>query len=367
MSRQIKVGLFILAGLLVAGVLIFLVGEQRHLFTQKARLFITFHDVAGLAPGSPVRMGGVDIGQVDAITFSNSTADRLLHVEITIVAAQLPRVRADSIARIASKGLLGDKALEITMGSVRAAPVRDEGTIPGEESQDLGSAIRNASQAVDRANQVLANVQAATQPLANPQLGNDLVSLVHDLREVGHAVAAGPGTVHSLLVDDTTARRIDATLAATQSAANRAAVSMADVQSIAHEARTGHGLVHALVYDHQGESMVRSFAGLSAELGAITHDVRTGTGGLHQIIYGNDSGQAVANINQTTADIRDIVHDVRAGRGTIGALLVDPSLYEDMKGLVGNLQRNEILRAMVRYSIHQDEGPQPTPAAHPSP
>ena len=56
-----------------------------------------------------------------------------------------------------------------------------------------------------------------------------------------------------------------------------------------------------------------------------------------------------------SGDLRAIVDDVRAGRGTIGGLLVDPSIYEDIKRLVGNLQRNEILRSLVRYSIREDE------------
>ncbi len=364
MTRQIKVGLFILAGLLVAGVLIFIIGEQRHLFSRTAQLIVTFRDVVGLAPGSPVRMGGVDIGQIDAITFSDNPSDNRLRVELTIVAAELPRVRRDSVARIASKGLLGDKTLEITIGSPSSPRVPDGSTLRGEEAQDIGETIRSASQAIERANDVMANVRAATQPLSNPQFGADIVALVHDLHGITHQVADGPGSAHTLLTDDSVARHLDATLAAAQNAAQSAAGALGDIQSVTRDVRTGHGFVHALVYDPQGESTLRAVNTLATELGGITHDVRTGPGGLHQVIYGNEAAQAIANINQTSADLRDIVRDVRAGHGTVGALLVDPSLYEDLKSLVGNLSRNEILRAMVRYSIHRDEAPRPVPAAH---
>ncbi len=54
-------------------------------------------------------------------------------------------------------------------------------------------------------------------------------------------------------------------------------------------------------------------------------------------------------------DLRAIVANVKAGRGTLGALLVDPSVYEDIKTLVGNVERNQVLRALVRYSIKQNE------------
>ncbi len=74
------------------------------------------------------------------------------------------------------------------------------------------------------------------------------------------------------------------------------------------------------------------------------------------MLYGDsEQQQIVGNLNQMSHDMRDIVAGVKAGRGTLGALLVDPSVYEDMKLVLGNVQRNDVLRALVRYSIKQDE------------
>ncbi|MBL8603298.1 MAG: MCE family protein [Myxococcales bacterium] len=365
MNKQIRVGLFVTLGALVAGILIFLVGDERHMFERKAVLHATFHDVSGLKVGSPVRMGGVDVGFVERIEFGNTDADHNIHVYFSMVNAQITRVRTDSIVRIVAKGLLGDKALDVSMGQ-RGTPLHDGATLQSNESDDIGSALSQAGQILGRANDVLTNVTNATRPLADPQLGRDVLALVHNLNTITHQVAEGPGTVHELLTNDATARRLDATLASAQHAANRAAESMNHVESIAREARQGRGLVHALVYDREGAQMVRSLATLSDEVASMTHDVRTGNGGLHQIIYGQESARAAANVEQITADVRAMMGDVRAGRGTLGALLVDPSLYEDIKSLVGNVQRNEILRAMVRYSIHQDDAPQAPVNAQPA-
>lgn len=366
MSRQIKVGFFVALGLAVLGALVFLVGDERHMFERQAHLRATFRDVAGLKVGSPVRMGGVDVGHVMSITFGNTTADRGIHVRFSLVAAQLNRVRTDSVVRIASKGLLGDKALDLTMGNA-PGELRDEAEVRTEESDDIANAMHSATEAVGRANEVLTNVAAATRPLADPAFGNDIAALVHDLRTITRSVAEGPGTMHALLNDPAMEGRVQQTLASVDSTMARLNATSGEISALARDARTGHGLVHALVYDTQGEAMLRSFAGASNEMAAIVRDVRTGNGGMHQIIYGNDSAQAVANLNQATASLRDVLADIRAGRGTVGALLTDPSLYEDMKTLVGNVQRNEILRAMVRYSIHEDETRRPvvnaTPAA----
>jgi phospholipid/cholesterol/gamma-HCH transport system substrate-binding protein len=76
----------------------------------------------------------------------------------------------------------------------------------------------------------------------------------------------------------------------------------------------------------------------------------------------------MANLAAITEDLKDMVADVKQGKGTLGALVVDPSVYEDMKVLLGNVQRNEVLRALVRYSIKRDEkgGPHVTDDKAPS-
>ena len=76
----------------------------------------------------------------------------------------------------------------------------------------------------------------------------------------------------------------------------------------------------------------------------------------------------MGNVNAMSDDLREIVANVKAGRGTIGALLVDPTVYEDIKSLVGNVERNQVLRALVRYSIKQtEEKPHATVTDNPQP
>jgi phospholipid/cholesterol/gamma-HCH transport system substrate-binding protein len=78
----------------------------------------------------------------------------------------------------------------------------------------------------------------------------------------------------------------------------------------------------------------------------------------------------VDDLAAITGDVRVMAQNMREGKGTLGALMVDPSVYEDLKLLLGNVQRNEVLRALVRYSIKQDEerprveirDPDPAPA-----
>jgi phospholipid/cholesterol/gamma-HCH transport system substrate-binding protein len=100
--------------------------------------------------------------------------------------------------------------------------------------------------------------------------------------------------------------------------------------------------------------------------------VREGNGPAKSLLYGDDRSQELmGNLNAMSRDLRQIVANVKAGKGTVGALLVDPSVYEDIKLVLGNVDRNKALRALVRYSIKQDErtpkvqnvDPTPAPAA----
>lgn len=358
----VRVGGFVAVGLIIAAALIFIIGEERNLFKSKVVLHTQFRDAAGLRAGSPVRMGGVTVGSVTAVHFGDNARDSMLHVDFELTREALVRVRANSIARIGAKGLLGDKVLDITVGDPGQAEVQNGASLNGEEAFDMSTAMGAAAGIIDRASTIMQravplveNVERATRPFANEQLGNDITALIHDLRLVGDQVATGNGTVGRLLRDERMAGEINDTLLAARGTMRNLQSTAGNVNSLLHDARTGRGLIHALIYDEAGTRVVRSMGSAADEFSQIARDVRTGNGGLHRIIYGNEMAEAMSNINETTASVRDIVRDVQRGRGTLGALLTDPSLYEDLKSLVGNVQRNEILRAMVRYSIHANE------------
>jgi phospholipid/cholesterol/gamma-HCH transport system substrate-binding protein len=264
-----------------------------------------------------------------------------------------------------SKGLRGDKALDISPGDIHLPEVGAGEWLPGSTTDELANLQQTATNVANQISQVTARLESATRPLQdNPALANDILGIAHDMHAISTQIASGPGTAGRLLRDPHMADEVEQTLASTRNTLRNVDHATGQVEGMMHDARTGQGLIHALIYDPDGAHAVSSMGHAADELASITRDIRTGNGGMHQIIYGNDSAQALANLNQATASARDILRDVQRGRGTIGALLVDPSLYDDVKSLVGNLQRNEILRSLVRYSIHASErDAQPTPRA----
>jgi phospholipid/cholesterol/gamma-HCH transport system substrate-binding protein len=359
-SRTTKVGVFVLVGLILATVVIFLIGDNRRLWERKISLRARFTNVAGLKSGAPVRIGGLDVGSVTEVSYSSDPSNPYITVTFSVARDEATRVKPDSVARISGRGLLGDKMIEITGGSPAVPPAPDGSTIASEpEPADLGQALGDIQEAAKNAKESLRDVKIASERLADKQFYEDLHGSVAALRTILDGVATKPGAAHDFVFDAEEAKKIQRILANLDAASANLAAASADAHDVMARAKTGPGLAHTLVYD---DKTAESVSGSMAELHGALKGIRTGNGLAHAFVYGDETEntqKVMTNITAMSDDLRKIVADVRAGKGTVGALLVDPSVYEDIKSLVGNVERNQVLRALVRYSIKQNEEQRP--------
>jgi phospholipid/cholesterol/gamma-HCH transport system substrate-binding protein len=360
-KREVKVGIFVLIGLIVAGAITFLVGDERRLFDKHFTLNTTFENVAGLKPGAPVRMGGVDVGTVSAVKLGPDPADKRMHVRFTVVRAAHERIRKDSIVTISNKGLLGDKMLEVTLGSESQPVIPDDGSIPSEPPEDFQKYLTKANEIMESTRRVLKNVEAFTGTASDPKVIEDVKASIAATRKLLDDASRNDGFVHRLLTDPKMADHLDQVFIEGARAGKSFDRVAHELQVILTQAKQGPGVLHTLLYGKEGEAIVKNLSDASGEFAATMKEVRTGKGAAHELIYG-ETGTAVAkDLAAIVADLKKMVDDVKAGKGTLGALIVDPSIYEDLKTILGNLDRNQVLRAIVRYTIKQDES-NPSPA-----
>ena len=355
-NRTLKVGVFAVLGLVLATIAIFVIGDNRRQWDRKTEYKARFANVGGLKPGAGVRIGGIDVGAVSMVAHADDPNDMTLYVTFNVAKNEAGRVKADTQARIVGRGLLGDKMIELVGGDPAAKPAVDGQFIASEvEPADLGKAMADVQDAVKSAKVSLENVRMASEKIADPQFTQDIRSSAKSLSEILDGVAHKNGVAHNLIFDPAEAQRVDRILTnLDQTTANLAVVS-ANAKDITDRAKTGPGLAHTLVYDEKSGDEV---AGTLAELHGALAAMRTGNGLGHAVIYGDEKGSSqhlMNNLATMSDDLKEIVANVKAGRGTLGALLVDPSVYEDIKSLVGNVERNQVLRALVRYSIKKDE------------
>lgn len=368
-STEFKVGIFVFVALAIGAALVFTLGNRSALFASRRTYVTTFTNVAGLRPGSPVRLAGIDVGTVSEISFADGGRLRVV-LEVREDVARLvtgptgPELEGATVATLGSKGLLGDMIVELNPGEGDALPEGAE--IPSRDTGGLLGALSRAGELVDEAEPVIRNVRLFTEGLADEQFREDLHRISHNVAELTRMIVEEDGTIPRLIRDPELADQVESTLAAVQVTTTELAQTSRNIRAITNEIRDGDGTAHELIYGQDGVRLVSALADTAGEAATILRDVRTGEGNAHELLYGDNAGDLIENLTAMSHDLRAVVADVRAGRGTIGGLLVDPSIYEDVKRIVGNLERNDILRALVRYSIREDEPVPATPIAAPA-
>lgn len=350
MTRQVKVGVFVVVGLVLTMVCVLLIGSTRQLWEPRSRYRTAFHDVSGLKPGAPVRTGGLDIGQVESVGHGSDPNDPRIYVTLSITKKEAARIKTDTVASVVNKGLLGDRMIELSIGSATSPPLPLGNLIPSEEPADMFAA---ANKLAAETQETIAKIEPLAQALGDPKFAADIKGSAEDVHALLDSVVHGNGTVHKLFYDHAEADQVDRLIVSLQQTTARLDATMADVQDLTAHVKEGPGIAHALIYD--GE-ISKDTAGTLAEVHEDLKAIREGNGLAHTVLYGDEGTQhLMSNLDAMSDDMRVIVAGVRQGKGTIGALLVDPTVYEDIRAAIGNVERNEVLRALVRYSIKADE------------
>src|SRR5258708_6340055 len=136
MSKAFRLGVFIIATLLIFAGGIFWIGSKQFLFSSTYTLNTEFENVAGLTDGAEVRVNGIHEGTVKRKELPGRP-DRKVRVVMNLRAATRDVIKKDSVAAIKTEGLVGDKYVEISFGSNESAKVDDGDTIQSEPPLEI--------------------------------------------------------------------------------------------------------------------------------------------------------------------------------------------------------------------------------------
>jgi len=295
-------------------------------------------------------MGGLDIGQVVGVDHGSDSRDTRIFVNLSITTKEAARIKTDTVAHVVNKGLLGDRMIDLGVGSANALSLKPADLIPSTEPEDM---FATANKLASETQEKIAKLGPLADALGDPKFAADIKGTAEDIHALLDAMVHGNGTIHRVFYDHAEADQVDALLGSLQRTSTRLDATLGDIQDVTAHLKEGPGIAHAIIYD--GE-ISKDTAGTLSEIHQDLKAIREGNGLAHTMLYGDEGTQHVmANLNAMSDDLRVIVSGVRQGKGTIGALLVDPTVYEDLRAAIGNVERNEVLRALVRYSIKADE------------
>lgn len=368
-GTRLRVGIFVLVALVIGASVAFAIGAQENVFKPKTTYHAIFRNVGGLQQGNTVRVAGVNVGSVSDVIIGDSGKIQV-YFDIIDDAAHLIRgepgivVESDepqpSFASIGSKGLLGDRLIEISVGADEYPEWNPDEPIPVE----VGGGIMDlAERTLNEVEGTAHNLRLATDPFSDQQFSNDLKETARNLAKASGMIASGDGTIGRLVHDEELGRDVKGAVKELRAAGKQVAALGENLNEITRDIQSNEGTAHALLYGTEGTEAIRNIRDTFGQLNSILTEVRQGDGAVNQLIYGDLGDSFMTNLQNASEDIAFLTKETREGKGTIGALLTDPSVYEDIKRLLGDLQRNDILRALVRYSIRRDEAREPVEAS----
>ena len=161
MSRAFRLGLFVIASLLVLGAGVYWIGAKQFMFTRTYHLAAEFQNAAGLIPGAEVRVGGIHKGTVRSIVLPQHPTEKI-RVVMELAKPTRDVIKKDSVATIKSEGMVGDRYVEISFGSDRSPMVNDRDTIQGETPMQMADLMRKADTLLDSVKGATENVASIT-------------------------------------------------------------------------------------------------------------------------------------------------------------------------------------------------------------
>jgi phospholipid/cholesterol/gamma-HCH transport system substrate-binding protein len=290
----LRVGVVVIIACVTLGILIFLMSGTAGLFTKKIMLTTYFDNAGGLRQGAPVRLEGVDIGNVTQIDVEPSRKDNPVRVRFKIATKYPDAIRLDSRAMLSTAGVLGETFLDIDSRQATDRPVKDGDELKIKPTTDFQDVVR-ASQGT------LQNVDI----------------LVKRLDRILSQVESGEGSIGKLIYDEGLYNKLNTTLT--------------DVQRMISEISEGKGSVGKLLYS---DEMYNKLNGTIDKLNNIVDEVNSGNGTIGKLL--KDPG-LYNNANETIAKANKLMADINAGKGAMGKFAADPEFAKKLDNTVTKL------------------------------
>ncbi len=162
-GQQIKVGIFVVVGIVIMCISIVLLGDDQVSFGGTYELRVKLLQVQGLNAGSMASLSGLRVGNVERIEFAADSQDL---VAILKVDRQFQkRITEGATAQVKTLGALGDRYVYINPGPLEAQPLKDGATLPSDGGEDLldiiakrGSELGNVVDVINEMNTLLKNI-----------------------------------------------------------------------------------------------------------------------------------------------------------------------------------------------------------------
>lgn len=353
---EIIVGFFVILMFSVLAWVILTLGRSKGYVGENFTLYTYFDTVKGLSVGNNLYLYGKYIGEVDAIEFPDRAKNNSFEGVKVTMSIRLPFkefVKKDSTAKISSSGVLGGRRINIVPG-ISESIVSNGDTIKGYISADPIQAVETAGEVLLKAHAILDSINKIIDSYKNSKLLFDIARISHSLSNISSAIENKQGILGTLIFDKKLNNNIKNTVDNVNMLSNNLKITSNEINILIAKLKSNDSsILHQLIYSKNGEEIISNIAQASKKFNSISNQITNGNGLVHNILY--EKSEIKNNIDESIKNIKEATLTLKEGRGTLGAIIMDPTIYEDLKGIFGKIKRNEILKSLIRFSIQREE------------
>ena len=310
---ELRVGITVIVAAAALATLIFLMTSAQGLFTRKIHLKAYFDNAEGLRTGAPVRLQGVDIGNVTRIRIVPNKKPLPVEVELKVTSRYEDSIRKDSTATLATAGVLGETVVDLDSLQATGPVATDGYELKSENAPGISDVVRASNTTLQNVNKIVDAIQQGKGSIGkfiyDPSLFNKLNDTVSEAQGLVKEVRAGRGTIGKLLSDDEMYRKLNATVD--------------KLNKIVDAIDRGEGTAGKLVKD---PSLYNNANQTVAKVNALMDDVNAGKGALGKFAKDPEFARKLDN---TMTRLSSLTTKLDEGEGTAGKLFKDPSLYNN--------------------------------------
>ncbi len=325
---------------LVLGLLLFLMSGTGGFFTKRITLVSYFDNAEGLRVGAPVRLSGVDIGNVSKILIVRDKDRQLTPVKVLMkVSTKYDfNLRRDSVTSLDTAGVLGETYLDIDSSQAVGPVARNGDTLPTHVHPDFNEVVRSSQSTLQnmdallkRADRIMAFVESGKGSIGkliyDPTLYDRFSQTVAELKTVVDEIAKGQGSLGQLINSN--------------DAYNKFVATLDKMNAVVDDLQQGKGTAGKFLKD---PSLYNNANDTVANLKKVSEDLNAGKGTAGRLLKDEELGK---KIDTTMTKLAALTSELEAGQGTVGKLFKDDTLYnnanqmlEESRNLVKAIREN---------------------------
>ena len=325
---QLKVGLTVIFASVILATLTLLMNSGG-LFTHKIRIKSYFPDASGLRKGAPVRLSGVDIGNVDDIAVVPNRPLDPVEVVMKIRTNYSFYLRKDSTTLLSTAGVLGETYINIDSSHAKDREVQDGDVLPStevpgyQEVMRAGqSSLQNMDALLKRMDRIIAFVESGQGSIGkliyDASLYNQVNATVSEFQKLVNEIAEGQGTLGQLVAND--------------ELYNKANASVDKINQLIDEVNAGNGTIGKILKD---PSLYNNANQTVVNFRQLTDDINSGKGAIGTLAKNQEFAQKLQN---TITRMSNLADKLDTGNGTAALFLRDPAVYNNTNRLLTDTQ-----------------------------